>query len=90
MKACAGNGRKPTLRELFDESVDDRRLITAVDAPCVFRVICSNSCIARSWRISNAHTDENPAWQISGETFESQLALYQRDQDAFDRGMGAG
>ena len=31
-----------------------------------------------------------PSWKISGETFESVLALYQRDQDAFDRGVGAG
>jgi hypothetical protein len=38
----------------------------------------------------NAHTDENPTWEISGESFQSVLALYQRDQDAFDRGLGAG
>ena len=25
---------------------------------------------------SNAYTDDNPAWKISGETFESVLALY--------------
>ena len=37
----------------------------------------------------NAHTDEQPVWKISGGTFESVLALYQRDQDAFDRGVGA-
>ena len=38
----------------------------------------------------NAHSDENPVWQISPETFEATLALYLRDQDAFDRGVGAG
>jgi hypothetical protein len=38
----------------------------------------------------NAHTDESPVWTISSSTFESVLAVYQRDQDAFDRGMGAG
>ena len=37
----------------------------------------------------NSHSDENPVWQISSGTFESVLALYQRDQDAFDRGLGA-
>ena len=38
----------------------------------------------------NAYTEEQPAWKISGATFESVLALYLRDQDAFDRGVGAG
>ena len=37
---------------------------------------------------ANAYTDENPSWQISGETFESVLAVYQREQDAYDRGLG--
>ena len=38
----------------------------------------------------NAHTDQQPAWKISSETFESTLAVYLRDQDAFDRGLAAG
>jgi hypothetical protein len=38
----------------------------------------------------NAHTDDNPVWRISAAEFESQLALYRREQDAFDRGVGAG
>ena len=38
----------------------------------------------------NAHSDENPVWQIGSGTFEAVLAVYQRDQDAFDRGVGAG
>ncbi len=89
LKACAANGRAPTLRDLFDPSVDDRRLITALRTLRVPRHLFKflyRAFVAHS----NAHTDDNPAWQISGETFESQLALYQRDQDAFDRGMGAG
>ncbi len=38
----------------------------------------------------NAYTDESPCWKISSERFESTLALYSRDQDAFDRGLKAG
>ncbi|HEY4310247.1 MAG TPA: hypothetical protein VGN12_12425 [Pirellulales bacterium] len=89
LKACAINGRTPTLRDLFDETVDDRRLITALRTLRVPRHLFKflyRAFVAHS----NAHTDDKPAWKISGETFESQLALYQRDQDAFDRGMGAG
>jgi hypothetical protein len=36
----------------------------------------------------NAYTDEKPVWKISGDMFESTLALYRRDQDAMDRGLG--
>ena len=38
----------------------------------------------------NAFTDENPAWTISSEMFESTLAVYLRDQDQVDRGLRAG
>ena len=89
LKACAADGRSPSLRDLFDDGVDDRRLITALRSLRVPRHLFKflyRAFVAHS----SAHTDENPAWKISGETFESVLALYQRDQDAFDRGMGAG
>jgi hypothetical protein len=89
LKACALEGRNPSLRDLFDDTVDDRRMIAALRSLRVprhlfkflYRVFVAHS---------NAHTDENPCWKISGPTFESVLAVYQRDQDAFDRGMGAG
>ncbi|HEY1600200.1 MAG TPA: hypothetical protein VGG64_11390 [Pirellulales bacterium] len=89
LKACAIDGRTPSLRNLFDDTVDDRRLIAALRTLRVprhlfkflYRVFVAHS---------NAHTDENPVWQISGPTFESVLALYERDQEAFDRGMAAG
>ena len=38
----------------------------------------------------NAYTDDEPVWKISPQTFEATLAVYQPDQDAFDRGVGAG
>jgi hypothetical protein len=89
LKACASNGKSPSLRELFDSSVNDRRLIDALRTLRVprhlfkflYRVFVAHC---------SAHTDESPVWQISSATFESALALYQRDQDAFDRGVGAG
>jgi hypothetical protein len=36
------------------------------------------------------YTQEEPRWQVGRETFQSTLALYQRDLEAFDRGMGTG
>jgi hypothetical protein len=87
LKACAINGHTPSLRTLFQESVSERRLIDALRTLRVprhlfkffHRLFVSHA---------NSYTDESPSWQISGETFESVLALYQREQDAYDRGLG--
>jgi len=89
LRACAVDGKSPTLRNLFDEGVSDRRLIEALRGLRVPRHLFKflyRTFVAHS----NKHTDENPQWTISPETFESELALYQRDQDAFERGVGAG
>ena len=89
VKACAAPGKSPTLRDLFDETIDDRRLIDAfrdLRVPrhlfkFMYRLLVSHSSM---------HTDTNPSWCISSETFESALAVHRRDQDAFDRGVRAG
>lgn len=89
LKACASNGKTPSLRTLFDPAVDDRRLIDALRTLRVPRHLFKflyRTFVAHA----NSHTDENPAWQISSATFESTLALYQKGQDAHDRGAGAG
>jgi hypothetical protein len=89
IKACASEGSTPSLSSLFDQSVDQRRLIDAFASLRVPRHL-----FKFMYRLftahCNSHSDENPVWQISSGTFESVLALYQRDQDAFDRGIGAG
>ncbi|MGE0605968.1 MAG: DUF4126 domain-containing protein [Pirellulales bacterium] len=89
LKACAQPGKQPSLSELFDANVGDRRLIDALRSLRVprhmfkfmYRLLVAHL---------NAHTDEDPAWQISSSTFESVLAVYMRDQDAVERGVGAG
>lgn len=87
LRACASNGQSPSLRSLFHESVNERRLIDALRTLRVPRHLFK--FLHRLFvQHANAHTDEKPSWQISAETFESVLALYQRDQDAFDRGLG--
>ena len=88
LKACAMPDRSPSLMELFDPAVSDRRLMDA------FRTLrVPRHLFKFMYRLfvahCNAYTDENPNWKISGERFESTLALYQRDQDAVDRGMRA-
>ncbi len=36
------------------------------------------------------YTDETPRWQIGRETLQSTLAVYMRDLEAYDRGLGTG
>jgi hypothetical protein len=87
--ACAAEGRSPTPSDLFDPAIDQRRLIEAFGALRVPRHLFK--FMYRLFTLHcNAHSDENPVWQISSGTFESVLAVYQRDQEAFDRGVGPG
>ena len=87
--ACASPGATPTLRDLFDDSISDGRLVDSLRSLRVprhlfkfmYRVLVAHC---------NAHTDQQPVWKIPVSTFESVLAVYSREQDAFDRGLGAG
>ncbi len=86
--ACAAEGASPKITELF-EGVDRQRLIESLATLRVPRHLFK--FIYRLFTAHcNAHTEEQPEWKISSATFESVLALYQRDQEAFDRGVGAG
>ena len=85
--ACAKPGAKPTLSQLFDSSITPRRLIESLRSLRVPRHLFKfmyRLLVAHC----NAHTDEDPSWQISSEMFESTLAVYRREQEAFDRGVG--
>jgi hypothetical protein len=89
LKACAADGKAPALTDLLDEGIDARRL---KDGLATLRV--PRHLFKFMYRLfmahCNAHSDENPVWRIGPAEFESVLALYQRDQDALDRGVGAG
>jgi hypothetical protein len=88
MKAVATDGRSPSLRDLFHESINEQRLIDAMRLLRVprhlfkflYRLIVTHI---------NAHKDDEPEWRISSETFESVLALYQREQEAYERSVGS-
>jgi hypothetical protein len=89
MRACSLDGRKPKLRDMFDETIDERRLIDGLRHLRVPRHLFK--FLYRLFTAHcHAHTDEAPVWQIPAATFESNLAVYRREQDAFDRGTGAG
>ncbi len=86
LKACAVPGQTPVLADLFDPSISERRLTDAFRSLRVPRHLFKfmhRLFVAHC----NAYTDAAPSWKISSERFESTLALYGRDQDAFDRGL---
>jgi len=89
LAACAIDGQNPTLRNFIAPSVSDQRIIES------FRGLRTPRHLFKFlYRLfvahSNSYVDRDPVWQISSEAFESTLAVYNRDQDAFDRGLGAG
>ena len=89
IQACAIDGQTPTLKDLFDPALSEQRLIETFRTLRVprhlfkflYRVLVAHC---------NAHTSQEPSWRISRELFDSLLASYLRDQEAFDRGLGAG
>jgi hypothetical protein len=89
IRACAADGASPTLDDLFDPSVSQQRLVDALRSLRVPRHL-----FKFMYRLfvahCNAHTDQQPAWKVSRDTFESVLAVYNRDQEALDRGLGPG
>ncbi|MCC6491754.1 MAG: hypothetical protein IT424_01895 [Pirellulales bacterium] len=85
--ACAAAGAAPTLQELFDPAIDAGRLVGAFASLRVPRHL-----FKFLYRLLAAHcqqyVDAAPEWKIAPGTFDTQLALYRRDQQAVDRGLG--
>jgi len=84
---AASVGSPPaTLAALFDDSVDQRRLIDGLRGLRVPRQLFKflyRLLVAHC----HAHTAEQPVYRIPVERFETTLAVFRRDQDAFDRGL---
>ena len=77
------------MRDLFNSAISDQRILDALRSLRVPR-----NLFKFMYRMlvvhCNAYTETEPVWQIPRETFESTLALFQRDQDAFEKGYGSG
>ena len=87
--ACAEPGQQVALTDLFDSQTSQQRLVEAFRSLRVPRRLfkflyrlLSEHC--------NAHTSQQPAWQIPAALFETTLAVFLREQEAFDRGVGVG
>ncbi len=84
IQACAANGKSPTLRQMFDESVSDQRLIEGFQFLRVPRHL-----FKFLYRLLVAHcdayTDDNPVWDVRNHMFESVLAVYGKEVEASDQ-----
>lgn len=89
LSACTRNEASPRLRDLLDESIDENRLYEVLRSLRVprhmFRFL-HRMIVAHC----NKHSDDDPAWKVAGDTFETELALYTRSMNAANRGLGAG
>lgn len=90
IRATAKNaiGTAP-LRAWFDDAISEPELVATLARLRVprhlfkfFHRLLVDHC--------NRYTDESPRWQIGRETLQSTLAVYLRDLEAYDRGMGTG
>ena len=80
MMACAEEGRSPEPKQMF-EGIEYSRMLSAFESLRVprhlfrflYRVLVEHC---------NRHTDDRPDYTVDAQTFESQLAVYQRETDA--------
>ncbi len=78
LEACAKGDTRPVLSDLLDESISHARLIEALRSLRVPRHLFKflyRLMVAHT----NTYTESEPSWRISAQTFEAQLALYQRE-----------
>lgn len=90
MRGCADPGHQGiSIRDLFDPSIDERELIGTFA-----RLRVPRHLFKFLYRLlvehANRYTDANPCWKIGRETLHSTVALYLRDLEALDRGLGPG
>lgn len=86
IRACAKAGQQPTIRTLLQAEISDQRLLEAMRLMRVPRHLFKfmyRLLVAHC----NKHTDAEPVWQVSRDTFEATLAVFQNEQDAVDRGV---
>lgn len=91
LRAVAINGRvnDVRLRAWFEDSIEEGELVSTLARLRVPRHLFKfiHRLLVEH---CNRYTVDNPKWQIGRETLHSALALYLRDLEAYDRGMGTG
>ncbi len=82
IRACAADGKKIVISDLFDDSITHPRLLDgfrSLRVPRHLHKFLYRLLVAHC----NAYTDDDPHWKIPKDRFESELALYQREMADF-------
>jgi hypothetical protein len=78
-----------TLKQWFDDTISEPELVGTLSRLRVPRHLFK--FIHRMLvEHCNRYTEASPRWTISRETLQASLAVYMRDLEAYDRGMGTG
>jgi hypothetical protein len=90
IKAChPGTASSPKLKDWFDEAITEPELVGTLSRLRVPRHLFK---YLHRLLVDHCHryTDDQPRWKIGREELQSTLAVYLRDLEAFDRGLGTG
>ncbi len=89
LQACSMPGKEPKLRALVDDAVSDQRMYDVLRSLRVprhmFRFL-HRVFVAHC----NKYSEDQPVWQIGSDTFEAELAVYDRSLSAADKGLAVG
>ncbi len=89
-RACATNPDPSiSVKKWFEDSISEPELVSTLGRLRVPRHLFK---FLHRLLVEHCHryTDESPKWLINRETLQSSLAVYMRDLEAYDRGLGTG
>jgi hypothetical protein len=89
IRAVSTSPSSKTLKNWFEDGITDAELISTLARLRVPRHLFK---FLHRLLVEHCHryTDDAPRWDIARETLHSTLAVYLRDLEAYDRGLGAG
>ena len=84
-----GSAGPAKLKDWFEDSISEPELVSTLARLRVPRHLFK---FLHRMLVEHCHryTDESPRWQIGRETLQSTMAVYMRDLEAYDRGLGTG
>ena len=87
LDACCDEENSPKLSDLVSNDISETRLFESLQTLRVPRHMFKFlfRCISAH---CTKHSDANPEYRIGADTFETELAMYRREQEATDRGLG--
>lgn len=89
-RACASDSNSSlSIKDWFEDSISEPELVSTLSRLRVPRHLFK---FLHRLLVEHCHryTDESPRWTVNRETLQASLAVYMRDLEAYDRGLGTG